>query len=97
MAEDVEAKAREIAREARQVRKPLPRWLWTAAIVVGAACIGGFVKIMLADGGTPTTPPHQASGSPGFASGALIGAFLGFVIGWAIARQRAAHSSRNKP
>ena len=91
-------KLREIVERARRVRKPLPRWLWIAAVAVGAACIGAFLWLYLQEPGTPpTTPAHREVAGPGFASGVAIGVLAGFLVGWAIARQRAGHSSRNNP
>ena len=94
-----EAKLAELVAKARQVRKPLPRWLWGAAIGIGVACVAAFAWIYLQPAGTPTTPPRKDVGGPGFATGLAIGALAGFLIGWALARQpaRADHSSRNSP
>jgi hypothetical protein len=90
-----DAKLREIVDRARQARRPLPRWLWIVALALGAAGIGAFVWLYLQPAGTATTPARHDVGGPGFASGAMIGALAGFLVGWAIASQR--HSSRNKP
>ena len=92
-----EEKLAELVARARQVRKPLPRWLWIAALALGVACLGAFAWIYLQPVGTATTPPRHDVEGPGFASGAAIGALAGFLVGWAIARQRADHSARSKP
>lgn len=92
-----EEKLAELVARARQVRKPLPRWLWIAALGLGVACLGAFAWIYLQPVGTATTPPRHEVEGPGFASGAAIGVLAGFLVGWAIARQRADHSSRSKP
>jgi len=83
----------------RQTRRPPPRGLWIAAAIVGAICAVGFVIVLL---GEPSTAPsglparHESRGG-GLGIGLVIGACAGIVIGFAIARQRADHSSRNKP
>ncbi len=92
-----DAKLREIVETVRRARKPLPRWLWLGALLVGVVCAAGFAWLLLQTPGTPTTPAHHDAGSPGFASGALIGILAGFVIGWTLARYRVDHSSRNRP
>jgi len=93
----VNEKLAELVARARQVRKPLPRWLWAAALVLGVACLGAFVWMYLQPAGTPTTPARQHVEGPGFASGTVIGTIAGFLVGWATARYRADHSSRNNP
>ena len=92
-----EAKLREIVETARRGRKPMSRRLWVGALVVGAVCAAGFVWLLVQESGPATTPPHHAVAGPGFASGALIGAIAGFVVGWALARYSADHSSRKSP
>jgi hypothetical protein len=82
----------------RRTRKPTPRWLWIAAIVVGALAAGGFAVAMFAEP-RPTTAV-RAERSPdgaGLGSGLLIGVAVGIVIGYGIARQRGDHSSRSSP
>lgn len=90
-------KLRELVARAKQVRNPLPRWLWIAALGIGTACLAAFVWMYLQPAGTATLPARHDVDGPGFASGVTIGAIAGFLIGWAIARQRSAHSSRNSP
>src|SRR5262245_22913311 len=73
-----------------QTRKPPPRSLWIAAIVVGTFGVGGFTAAMLAEP-EPASASRPASSvdSFGLGSGLLIGAAVGIVIGYSIARQRA--------
>jgi len=82
----------------RQTRSSPPRWLWIVAIVVGALGAGGFAAALLAEPAPVTASPavRSADGS-GMGGGLVIGAAVGIVIGYAIARQRADHSSRSKP
>jgi hypothetical protein len=82
----------------RRTRKPAPRSLWIAAIVVGALAAGGFAAAMFADP-QPTTASRieRSPDGAGLGSGLLIGVAVGIVIGYAIARQRRDHSSRSSP
>ena len=91
MSDDV--RLAEFVARARAVRKPLPRWLWSAALAIGAACLGAFAWMMLQPAGTATTPPQHHVEGPGFPSGLVIGALAGFLVGWAVQR----NSSRNSP
>jgi hypothetical protein len=82
----------------RRTRKPTPRWLWIAAIVVGALAAGGFAAAMFAE--PQPTMASRAERSPrgaGLGSGLVIGIAVGIVIGYALARQRRDHSSRSSP
>ena len=92
-----EVKLAELVAKARQVRKPLPRWLWVASLALGLACLGAFVWIYLQPVGEATLPAHQHVDGPGFATGIAIGVLAGFLVGWAVARYRADHSSRRRP
>ncbi|HET7501679.1 MAG TPA: hypothetical protein VFK02_11765 [Kofleriaceae bacterium] len=100
---------RAILEVGRQTRKPTPRWLWIAAVVVGVICATGFVVAMLGERAA-TSPPRPVAGAPaagpasprartrpGLGVGLLFGAGAGAVIGVAIARQRRGHSSRRSP
>jgi hypothetical protein len=93
----------------RRTRRPLPRWLWIAAAIVGVVCAIGFVIVLVADhapaGPAPARsepggrPPGTGAGTrerSGLLTGLMIGAAVGLVIGVAIGRQRS-HSSRNSP
>jgi hypothetical protein len=96
--EDIE----KIVERGRQTRKPTPRWLWIAAVIVGGVCMAGFAIAMfgkrepMATREAATVEPRSAGGS-GLGIGLVIGAGVGIVIGVSIARQRRSHSSRNKP
>ena len=92
-----EEKLAALVARARQVRKPLPRWLWIAGLAIGVACLGAFVWMYLQPASAATTPSRHAVEGPGFASGTVIGTIAGFLVGWATARYRADHSSRNNP
>jgi hypothetical protein len=93
-----EAAIAAIGESGRSTRKPTPRWLWIAAAIVGGIATIGFAIAMLAEG-----EPAHASWTPrrsehsGLGSGLVIGAAVGIVIGFSIARQRRSHSSRNNP
>lgn len=100
--DDTEARARAqieaILERGRGTRKPLPRGLWIAAAVVGAICAAGFAVAMLgtaAPGGAQAT--RSAPDGAGFGTGIVVGAAGGLAIGFALARQRRDHSSRNSP
>lgn len=89
-----------ILEHGRRTRKPVPRGLWIAALLVGIACAVGFGVMMLSEPSSagPRAPARTAPrGGGGLGIGLVIGACAGIVIGFAIARQRADHSSRNKP
>lgn len=96
--DETEARIAAILDRGRRTRKPLPRALWIAAAIVGAICAGGFAVAML---GT-AAPERASSGRPapqgaGFGTGLVVGAAGGLAIGFALARQRRDHSSRNSP
>jgi hypothetical protein len=96
MARDDEVEA--ILEHGRRTRQPTPRGLWIAAAIVGAVCAVGFMFMMLAEPATsPSVPHRESSGGGGLGIGLAIGLCAGVVIGFAIGRQRADHSSRNKP
>jgi hypothetical protein len=93
-----EAAIESIVAIGRRTRKPTPRWLWIAAIVVGAIAAGGFAAAMFAEP-EPSSTGHidRSPTGAGLGSGLLIGVAIGIVIGFAIARQRRDHSSRSSP
>jgi hypothetical protein len=92
--DDIEA----ILAHGRRTRKRTPRWLWLVAAIVGGGCAIGFAIALLGAGAPahPAVERRPASGG-GLGIGLLIGACVGIVIGFSIARQRADHSSRNTP
>jgi hypothetical protein len=93
----------------RRTRRPTPRWLWIAALLVGATCATGFAVAMLTDernvvvGGGAGDLPRGIHGRPAARSGVgagaalAVGAGAALVIGASIARQRRSHSSRKSP
>jgi hypothetical protein len=96
MATDDEVEA--ILEHGRRTRRPTPRGLWIAAAIVGLVCAAGFVALLLGDPEPgPRLERRASGGGGGLGLGLVIGACAGVVIGFAIARQRADHSSRNKP
>lgn len=89
-----------ILEHGRRTRKPVTRGLWIAALLVGVVCAIGFAVMVLAEPSSagPRAPARTASsGGGGLGIGLVIGACAGIVIGFAIGRQRADHSSRNNP
>jgi hypothetical protein len=92
--DDIEA----IVDHGRRTRKRTPRWLWTAALIVGAICVTGFTIMMLGSREPPSSPVEQRPqvGS-GLGFGLVIGVGAGVVIGFSIGRQRRSHSSRKNP
>jgi len=100
------AEIQAIVEHGRRTRTPTPRWLWLAAVVVGAVCAAGFLIAML-DAREPVETTRlsvdgkpvvrRPTGSGGLGIGLAIGTCVGIVIGFSIARQRAPHSSRNSP
>jgi len=88
---DRETEARAIVERARGTRRPTPRWVWIAACVVTAICVGAFAIGMLV-GGTSGKPfphgPPQEGGVGGYWIGMMIGVGVGVPIGYAIAMSR---------
>lgn len=102
MTDDRESRAAldDILAHGRRTRTPVSRGVWIAALVVGVVCAIGFAVLLLAEPSAegPRAPARTASsGGGGLGIGLVIGACAGIVIGFAISRQRADHSSRNKP
>jgi uncharacterized membrane-anchored protein YhcB (DUF1043 family) len=93
-----EAAIAAIGERGRSTRKRTPRWLWIAAGIVGGIAAIGFAIAMLSDG-EPALASRtvQRSEHSGLGSGLVIGAAVGLVIGFSIARQRRSHSSRSNP
>ena len=94
----------------RRTRTPTPRWLWIAAVVIGAVCAVCFTAMMLGGREPPSQSPgpgpsarpsHPVEQRPGTGSGLglglMIGTGVGLVIGFSIGRQRLSHSSRRRP
>jgi hypothetical protein len=80
----------------RRTRKPTPRWLWIAAIVVGALAAGGFAAAMFAEPQpTMASRAERSPGGTGLGSGLVIGIAVGIVIGYAIARSGSAGPRSN--
>ena len=89
---DREAAARAIADAAKQARKPLPRGLWIAAIVVSVVCVGALAIGWLTGGPAPA-PAHPlprtgVARGGGFGAGLLIGVGVGIAIGSLLALRR---------
>jgi drug/metabolite transporter (DMT)-like permease len=90
-----------IARGARRTRRPTPRWLWIASVIVGVICATGFAVAMLQGRDAPPArgaarPPAGPAGA-GLGVGLSIGGMAGLAIGYVLGRQRRDHSSRNSP
>lgn len=95
-----EAEIQAILERGRRTRRPLPRLLWLAAVLVAVICATGLAIVLLDDPapgrGAGARPP--SSSGAGFGSGLAIGAAAGLAIGFALARaQRRDHSSRSRP
>ena len=83
---EVEARAREIVASAKAVRKPLPRGLWIAALVVGVACLVGAVLVFVLPAPAPTAHPAVPAGG-GFGLGLGLGVAGGVIIGFVLGRR----------
>jgi F0F1-type ATP synthase membrane subunit c/vacuolar-type H+-ATPase subunit K len=90
--DDIEAKARAIERAARQ-RKPLPRGLWIAAILVSVVCVIGLVVAWVQDRHTVALKPLDRP-APVISSGLWIGLLLGLGLGIAIGSLLAARAKK---
>jgi hypothetical protein len=90
-----EAALAAITERARGVRRAAPRSLWIAALIVGALGAVGFAIAMLGRG-APASHNAPRTVDSGL-TGLWVGVALGFVIGYALGRQRRSHSSRNSP
>ena len=87
---ETEAKARAIERAARQ-RKPLPRGVWIAAIVVSVACVVGLAVAWIQDRDTVAVKhldEHSSATGSGLWLGLLVGLGLGIAIGSVLAIRR---------
>lgn len=87
---ETEAKARAIERAARQ-RKPVPRGLWIAAIVISVACVAGLAIAWLQDRDTVALKhldDHSSAAGSGLWLGLLVGLGLGIAIGSVLAVRR---------
>ena len=77
---DREARARAIAEAAKLGRRPTPRWVWIAALVVAAACLGSLAIAWLEDRGTVATktlPQRAGRDAGGFGAGIVLGIGIG--------------------
>lgn len=78
---------RSIVELGRRTRKPTPRWLWIAALVIGVICAAGFAVVMLGERAPPDPRlTHRPATRSGFGIGFTVGAGAGVVIGFAIGR-----------
>ena len=87
---DVEAKARAIERAARE-RKPVPRGVWIAAIVISVACVAGLAIAWIQDRHTVALKhldEHSSATGSGLWLGLLVGLGLGIAIGSVLAVRR---------
>lgn len=95
-----------IVEAGRRTRAPVPRSLWIAAAILGAA---GTLGLALALLGEPAQAPHAAAqaltqagihrppSAAGWGTGLAIGAAGGLIAGFALGRHRRDHSSRSRP
>lgn len=89
--------------DARHNRRRPSRGWWLAAAVIGSLCAVGFVLAMWVAPAAPAStlpaavPTTARPGGPGFTAGLVIGLGGGLLLGVAIARQLASHSSRSRP
>ncbi len=101
-APDRDQRLAEIVSVGRQTRQPVPRGLWLAALVMAVVGAVGFAVVMLATPAPAAQGPHlarvpNANTRGGLDIGLWIAAGGVIAVGFAIARQRASHSSRNSP
>lgn len=81
---DVEARARAIELAARAGRKPLPRGVWIAALVVSVVSVTGLAIAWWQDHDTVSTTPlerHPSAEGGGMWVGVLVGLGVGIAIG----------------
>ncbi len=85
-----EDKAAEILRAAKAGRRGSSRGMWIAAAVIGGLCAIGFVLLMVAERGTPSSVPSRVADDHGlgFGAGILVGVVVGIAIGFTISRDR---------
>jgi hypothetical protein len=82
----------------RRTRTPVPRSLWIAAAIVGGICTTGLAVAWLREAApAPARVERPSPSGAGFSTGLAVGAAGGLVVGFALARQRRDHSSRNRP
>ena len=91
-----ERAAADLVGKVRRERPRPSRALWIVSLTLGTVLAGGFLQALRS---TPDASSHSAPqiGGGGFGLGLLLGGAGGFVVGWAIARQRRDHSSRKTP
>ncbi len=88
---ETEAKARAIELAARAQRRPLPRGMWIAAVVVSLVCAGGIAIAWIEDRDTASLKPldHRAiDHGSGLWLGLVLGLALGIAIGSMLALRR---------
>ncbi len=99
---DREAAARAIVIAARRDRRPAPRWLWIATLVlgaIGAVCVGALAIAWVQDRDTIPVRPltmqrtQVIEHSSGLGLGLLIGAGLVIAIATVIAVRRRSHDA----
>jgi anti-sigma factor RsiW len=88
---DPEAAARAIVDQAKQARRPTPRWLWIGALVVATVCLGSLAIAWFQDCDTvPThqTPRREAAEPGGFGAGIVLGIGIGALATSAVLLRR---------
>ncbi len=91
---DREAEARAIVERAKAARRPTPRGVWIAAIVVAIVCVGSLAIGYLIGGGASPAPrapaklPEAGGGLGGFGIGLVVGIGVGLALGSLLALRR---------
>ena len=95
-----------LVERARSIRKHPPRIVWILALLLGAVCLVGFIRIMTTEPDpagpdrvskrTSTAPVATSAGAPRgptFTTGLLVGVAAGAALGYFATR----HSARKTP